>query len=228
MSLVRFRFLAALAALALVVVLPSVTQAQFGKLIARAKAVRTSVDSARTVVDTTKTVITATKALVADGTTMSEASDSASDSAHAGGAKRSKTSATATGPSASTSSAGKTKRTTAASATTPAVTVAPAATRAPMLRITEPVYGQFTRGAAVQKALLKSNPRDAPGALSAAVSASGLTKADYSSVQNRVMLYNAYSSSNNIAKLNSPSLTAADIAVLNAHKSDIAQLMANR
>ena len=44
------------------------SQAQFGKLIARARTIRSSVDSAKDVIDTSKTVVRSTKAAVADVT----------------------------------------------------------------------------------------------------------------------------------------------------------------
>ncbi len=55
-----------LAVVVLGLALPATTQAQFGSLIKKAKALRSNVDSAKAVVDTTRTVVTATKSAAAD------------------------------------------------------------------------------------------------------------------------------------------------------------------
>jgi hypothetical protein len=86
------------------------------------------------------------------------------------------------------------------------------------------VYGQFARGAAVQRALLKANPKDQASALAAALSASGLNKADYSALRSRVGLYYAFAQSNTLANATGV-ISAPELAVLNAHKADVLQLM---
>lgn len=252
MSVARSRTLAALL-LATALLLPISAQAQFGKLIDRAKAVRTKVDSAKAAIDTAKTVVTSAKAAVADATsgTTPDSSAATTGQATTGQATpgQAATGQTATGH-------GTARRTTAGQATTGLTTTAQAPTgrtatgqtttaagptrarkTAPggvallptpghaELPITEPVYEQFVRGDAVEKALIKANPNDRAGAVGAAVSASGLSSTDYSSVQERVSLYYAYVHSNNAAKLGSSPLSAADLTVLNSHQSDIAQLM---
>ncbi len=262
MSVARSRTLAALL-LATALLLPISAQAQFGKLIDRAKAVRTKVDSAKAAIDTAKTVVTSAKAAVADATSGTTPDSSAATTGQAttgqatpgqGTTGQGTNGQAATGQTAT--GHGTARRTTAGQATTGLTTTAQAPTgrtatgqtttaagptrarkTAPggvallptpghaELAITEPVYEQFARGDAVEKALIKANPNDRAGAVGAAVSASGLSSTDYSSVQERVSLYYAYVHSNNAAKLGSSPLSAADLTVLNSHQSDIAQLM---
>lgn len=239
MSSGRVRSLAAVLLLAL---LPVASQAQFGKLLTKAKAIRSSIDSAKAVVDTSKTVIVAAKGAVNDATSGLPAPDSSAGAAGGSHAKSSGTPA-ASGPSASTGAttsgatgtvAAKTRAkataTTAAAPAKPAAQPAAAtrsASRRPALAggtpLTEAVFSQFMRGAAAENSYRKSKPNDAQGALNAAVAASGLSKADFASVQTKVTMYGAYASQNRETSLNGM-FTAGDLTVLNAHKSDIAQL----
>jgi hypothetical protein len=224
-------------------IFPVSAQAQFGKLIQSAKAVKTSLDSAKAVVDTTKTVISSGKAAVADATNGSLAVESAADTSKAktgGGSKGAGGKASASGPSAATGAAAAATRSRSQPTTTAAVsktgtpaggasagtgrTASASAPASAQLSITEPVYGQFARGAAVQRALLKANPKDQAGALAAALSASGLNNADYSVLRSRAGLYYAYAQSNTLANATGV-ISAPELAVLNAHKADVLQLM---
>jgi|GEM_PF-2358702 len=245
MRVPRFSSFGTLLLIALLI--PVSSQAQFGSLIHAAKSLKTSIDSAKAVVDTTKTVVSSGKAVVADATNGTLTVDSSTDTSkakHGGGSKGAGGKASASGPSASAGArastgaavAGAAKKAGSQPATTPAgstsgtrARVAPTSTTrtasAPaQLSITEPVYAEFARGAAVQQALLKANPKDQAGALTAAVSASGLTKADYAVLRSRVGLYYALAQSNALANATGV-ISAPELAVLNAHQADVMQLM---
>jgi hypothetical protein len=231
--------------LLLALLLPLSSQAQFGRVIRAVKSVKTSIDSAKAVVDTTKTAVSSGKAAVSDATNGSLTVDSAPDSSNGkqgGGSKGAGGKAGASGPSASAAATGTTgtagapnKRkgqlTSTAAVSKTGTSAGGSATgqgrtaSAPaQLSITEPVYAQFARGAAVQRALLKANPKDQAGALAAALSASGLNKTDYSILRSRVGLYYAYAQSNTLENA-AGVISAPELAVLNAHKSDVLQLM---
>ena len=230
--------------LLLALLFPASSQAQFGRVIRAVKSVKTSIDSAKAVVDTTKTAVSSGKAAVADATNGSLTVDSAPDSSNGkhGGSKGAGGKAGASGPSASAAATGTTgtagapnKRKgqptstaavskTGTSAGGSAAGQGRTASAPAQLSITEPVYAQFARGAAVQRALLKANPKDQAGALAAALSASGLNKTDYSILRSRVGLYYAYAQSNTLENA-AGVISAPELAVLNAHKSDVLQLM---
>ncbi|MEO7102912.1 MAG: hypothetical protein ABI311_05850 [Gemmatimonadaceae bacterium] len=219
--------------------LPVSSQGQFGRLIHAAKSAKTSIDSAKAVIDTTKTVVSSGKAAVADATNGSLTVESATDTSkgkQGGGAKGAAGKASGSGPSASaavteaTGTAGAAnKRGITASGSkagtrargTPADVAQTASAQA---SITEPTYAQFARGAAVQRALLKANPNDQAGALAAALSASGLNKTDYAVLRSRVAAYYAFAQSNTLANATGV-ISAPELTVLNAHKTDVLQLM---
>jgi len=290
MSTRRYR---SLAVLVVALALPATTQAQFGSLIKKAKALRTNVDSAKAVVDTTRTVVTATKSAAADvmtGTTgpatptpdssggsgktaggtghggmKGEASGTAGTAASggsaattpaptpaptpspaAGAARRSgtaaaagRTKASATNPTPATSPtpsvpAPASSVTPSAPGPAPATTPTPTAPRtaprtAPLrgggAAMTEAEFGQFTHGFTAEQARLKTNSGDMAGALDAGVTASGLSKVEYITVRQKVLMYAPYAKANKNDQLGKV-LSAQDLAVLNAHKSEIIQMMA--
>ena len=88
------------------------------------------------------------------------------------------------------------------------------------------MFSQFMRGVSAENAYRKSKPNDQSGALNAALTASGLSKADFATVQSKVDVYGTYASKNKEASLGAI-FTAGDMTVLNAHKSDIVQLVHN-
>jgi hypothetical protein len=246
------RRICSLAAVLLALALPATSQAQFGQLINKARAIRSKVDSAKSTVDTGKTVIVAAKAAVADATSGLP-TDSAGDSASAGkqskgdghgsaaaGGAAAGTAATG-GPSATRHSASKTPATAkapvkAAPAAPAAATPATPATRpaAPATSrgtrggapppVTEPLFAQFMRGRAAQSAHLKAKPGDDAGAMDEAVAASGLSKQDYASVNSRATMYGTFASKSKEGQLGGV-LDAGDLAVFNAHKSEIVRLV---
>jgi DNA-binding protein HU-beta len=281
MSIRRYR---SLAVLVLALALPATTQAQFGSLIKKAKALRTNVDSAKAVVDTTRTVVTATKSAAADvmtGTTgpatPPDSSGGSGKSDGAGGHSGMKagaagtaasggsaaataaptatpttgvvagprrragtTAAPATTRTSATKSAPATSATSTASPPAPAeraVTPAPkvastatrtatpaASTRGGVALMTDAEFGQFAQGFAAEQARLKTNAGDMAGALAAGEAASGLSKVDYITVRQKVMMYAPYAKANKTDQIGRL-FSAQDLTVLNAHKSEIIQMV---
>jgi hypothetical protein len=123
----------------------------------------------------------------------------------------------------------------AAPAAAPAAASAPATRGAPSTRaaparsggaqMTEAEYGQFSRGFAAEQATLKTTPGDMAGALKAGVAASGLNNNDYLMVRQEAMMYAQFARANKTDQAASL-FSAQDLAVLNAHKSEIIQRMA--
>ena len=93
--------------------------------------------------------------------------------------------------------------------------------------ITEAVYSGFARGFSAEKAHLQTSPADGSGAVNAAVAASGMSNVEYGSIRTRLTIYAAYAKSNKTPDVSSI-FPAADIAVLNAHKNDIVQMMSQQ
>jgi len=88
--------------------------------------------------------------------------------------------------------------------------------------MTEAEYGQFSRGFAAEQAKLKTAPGDMAGALNAGIAASGLNRNDYVMVRQEVMMYGQVARANKTDQAGSL-FSAQDLAVLNAHKSEIIQ-----
>jgi hypothetical protein len=109
-------------------------------------------------------------------------------------------------------------------ATKPAAATARPARGGAQPPITESVFTQFARGLSAQNAHLKSKPGDAIGAMNDGIAASGLSEAEYASVDSRVMMYGGLANKNQEAQANRI-LDVGDLTVLNAHKSQIIQLL---
>lgn len=90
--------------------------------------------------------------------------------------------------------------------------------------MTEVEYGQFARGFTAEQAKLKASPNDMAGAINAGVAASGLSNTDYITVRQKVAMYAPYARANKVDQISNV-LSAQDMAVLNAHRSEIVQMM---
>jgi hypothetical protein len=90
--------------------------------------------------------------------------------------------------------------------------------------MTDAEFGQFAQGFAAEQARLKTNPGDMAGALAAGEAASGLSKVDYITVRQKVMMYAPYAKANKTDQIGRL-FSAQDLTVLNAHKSEIIQMV---